>query len=400
MTDAERLVAAFEAGRLVRPSADDLNIVDLANAMASVAGVDSISLTPGADAIVQLIGPADHLVFVAADGLGMALVEALGSDSFMRHHLAATLRTVFPSTTASAFTSLATGEWPGRHAALGWYTYIHEVDAVTTIIPFVRTVDKVPLTSLGLTVEQAFPTPSLATRLGRDSLSLLPEPLTRSVFSTYISGGASRNGYGTILEAVAATVERVGSASQPTYTYLYVPDVDVAGHEFGFQHPKTLVAAGSIDRLLGGLFESLSGRARIVVSADHGGLDARTEQIHMLLRSDSLLELLKVEPSGDNRVVYFDVREGKELEFEALFRSRFDDIFFLITVDEAEDLELFGPSPLSETARSRLGTFVAISAGADVLLYAWPSRDPKRPIPVGHHSGLSPAEMRIPLIIA
>ena len=400
MTEAERLVVEFEAGRLVRPSADDLNIVDLANAMASLAGIDSISLTPGADAIAQLIGPADHLVFVAADGLGMALVEALGSDAFMRQHVAATLHTVFPSTTASAFTSVVTGQWPNRHAALGWYTYIREADAVTTIIPFVRTVDKVPLTRLGLTVEQAFPTPSLATRLGRDSLSLLPEPLTDSVFSTYISGRARRNGYGTILEAIVAIVERVGSASEPTYTYLYVHDVDRAGHEFGFQHPETLVAAGSIDRFLGGLFESLSGRARIVVSADHGGLDARPDQIHMLLRSDPLVELLAIEPSGDSRVVYFDVREGKESEFQELFRSRFDDLFFLITVDEAEELELFGPGPLSEAARSRLGTFLAMSAGPDVLLYDWPSRAAEGMVFVGHHSGLSPAEMRIPLIIA
>jgi predicted AlkP superfamily pyrophosphatase or phosphodiesterase len=400
VTDAERLVREFEGDRLVRPSADDLNIVDLANAMASAAGAELPGPTLGAESVARLIGPADHLVFVAADGLGMALVEALGADAFMPQHVAATLHTVFPSTTASAVTSLATGQWPNRHAALGWYTYIPEVEAVTTIIPFVRSVDGVPLTRLGLTVEQAFPLPSLAAELGRDSLSLIPQPLASSVFSTYISGGTRRSGYGKAAEAFTAIVNRVRSASQPTYTYLYVADVDVVGHEFGYSDPRTLAAAAALDRGLQGIYESLSGRARIVVAADHGGLDADTDQIHILGVSDPLVKCLTHEPSGDNRAAYFDVRVGEEREFETLFRDRFGDRFFLISVDDAEALELFGAGPLSEATRSRLGTFVAISAGADVLLYAWPGRDPKRPIPIGHHSGLSPSEMRIPLIIA
>ncbi|MDA1347665.1 MAG: alkaline phosphatase family protein [Chloroflexi bacterium] len=400
MTDAERLIAEFEAGRLIRPSVDDLNIVDLANAMASLAGIDSISLTPGADVIAQLIGPADHLVFVVADGLAMGLVEALGSDAFMRQHVATTLHTVFPSTTASAFTSLATGQWPNRHAALGWHTYVPEVDAVTTIIPFVRSVDNVPLTDLGLKVEQAFPVPSLAAHLARDSLSLVPQPLANSTFSKYISGGSARAGYGVLLQALDTIAERIRVASQPTYTYLYVPDVDVAGHEFGYSDPRTLTTAVALDRCLQGLAETLSGHARIVLTADHGGLDAAPGQIHRLEASDPLVKCLKHEPSGDNRAAYFDVPEGEEREFETLFRDRFGDRFFVISVDDSEALEFFGPGPLSEATRSRLGTFAAISAGADVLLYAWPSRDPNRPIPIGHHSGLSPSEMRIPLIIA
>jgi predicted AlkP superfamily pyrophosphatase or phosphodiesterase len=327
------------------------------------------------------------------------VVESLDADHFLREHVAAELRTVFPSTTASAFTSLATGEWPSRHGALGWYTYIPAASVVATIVPFVRSIDEVPLSELGVPVEQAFPIPSSAAGVTRDSLSLVPAPFAEGVFTQYCAGGTPVRGYNDLAEAAEAVVGRVRATPSPTYTYLYVPSVDYAGHELGYSDPRTIAAADALGQVLEGLTNGLAGRGRIVVTADHGGLDAGLDEIHMLQASDPLVRLLKHEPSGDSRVVYFDVLDGAEAELERLFRDRFADRFFLLTVDEAEEIVLFGPGPLSGEARRRLGTFVAIAKGADVLLYAWPSRDPTMQPFVGHHSGLSPAEVRIPLIV-
>ena len=190
------------------------------------------------------------------------------------------------------------------------------------------------------------------------------------------------------------------TASGPTYTYLYVPNVDYAGHALGFSDARTLAAAAALERLLEGLADRLSGRARIVVTADHGGLDATGESVHMLRTSDPLVQLLHREPSGDSRAVYFHVREGAERDFEDMFRDRFGGRFFLLTTEEAEEKRLFGPGSLSDEVRRRLGTFVALSSGVDVILYDWPTRSKDDQPFVGYHSGLTPAEMLIPLIIA
>lgn len=400
MSDVDRLEQEFRSGLLLRPSPDVLNLVDLSNATASVVGAGTRPLTSGAEKIAGMIGPADHLIVVAADGLGMAIVESLAPDGFMRRHVAASLRTTFPSTTATAFTSLATGQWPNRHAALGWFTYIPEIDAVSTIIPFVRSVDEAPLSDLGVTVDRAFPVLSHAASVDRPLLSLLPSAFADETFSGYISGGRPRTGYDSPEEAVASIVAGVLSASGPTYTYLYVPDVDYAGHALGFSDPRTLAAAAALEQLLEGLADRLSGRARIVVTADHGGLDADGERTHMLRASDPFVQLLRREPSGDSRAVYFHVREGHEREFEGMFRDRFGGRFFLLTTAEAEEMRLFGPGHLSDEVRRRLGDFVAISAGSDVVLYDWPFRTEEDQPFVGYHSGLTPAEMLIPLIIA
>ena len=136
------------------------------------------------------------------------------------------------------------------------------------------------------------------------------------------------------------------------------------------------------------------------MSADHGLLDADESEIHWIDVSDELIEYLTREPSGDSRVVYFDVREGAETEFHRLFKERFDDRFLLFSIDEAERLELFGPGPLSSTSRQRLGNLMAVSRGADVLLYRWYNALGVSPRLVSYHSGLTAAEMRVPLIVA
>ena len=311
MRDVDRLEAELRAGRLLRPSEDTLNVVDFGNAVAAAVGASGRPVTRGAETIAGLIGPTDHLVFVAADGFGAATVESLDPDSFPRRHVAATLHTVIPSTTASAFTSMATGEWPSRHAAVGWYTYVPKVDAVTTIIPFVRSVDESPLTDLGLTVEEALPIPSLLGGIERSSLSFVPAEFAYSTFSAYLSGGTPRAGYSSLAEAIEGVATRVRTATGPTFTYMYVPHVDMSGHEMGFSHPQTLAAAAAVGQALEALSAAVAGRARIVMTADHGGLDARGDDIHMISASDPLMGLLEHEPSGDSRVVYFHVRAGK-----------------------------------------------------------------------------------------
>ena len=400
MRDIDKLEDEFRTGGLLRPSVDVLNVVDLGNAVASACGASGLPMTEGAETVAGLIGPADHLVFVVADGFGMALVESLDAGAFPRRHAAATLHTVFPSTTASAFTSMATGEWPSRHAAVGWYTYVPQVDAVTTIIPFVRSIDDSPLGDLGLTMGEALPIPSLLAGMARPSLSFLPEPLEGSTFSAYLSGGTPRRGYSSLAQAVEAIAARVRTAPGPTFTYLYVPHVDYAGHELGFSDPRTLATAAEVGRVLEALAEGLAGQARIVMTADHGGLDAGGDDVHLVGASDPLMGLLEREPSGDSRVVYFHVRQGEETRFQEAFRDRFGGRFLLITVDEAEEMELLGPGRLSNETRRRLGVLVAVSLGADVFLYGWPSRSEGAKLHVGYHSGLTPAEVLVPLIVA
>ncbi len=203
-----------------------LNLVDLALATASLAGAGGITLTAGARHLVDLIGPSEHLVLILADGFGMNFLEAIDSEAFAPRHLAAELQTVFPSTTAATLTSLATGRWPVQHAVLGWFIYLPELDAVTTILPYIRRSDGTSLTQLGVTAERAFPLRPMMSLIQSESLSLFPDDIAGSVYSTYCIAGTPRRGYNALKCAVDEVITRLAEAVEPTFTYLYWPKID------------------------------------------------------------------------------------------------------------------------------------------------------------------------------
>lgn len=182
MSGADRLLRWFAEGTLLRPDPGTPNSVDLALALASLSGA-SVPRTDGADHVARRIGAAEHLVFVLVDGLGLELVERLPEASFLRRHLAMSLRTVFPSATASALTSMATGLWPNRHGVPGWWTYLPDHDLSVTALPFVERWSGDPLDARGVAASTLFPAATLLPGYRRDVASFMPAPIADSAYS-------------------------------------------------------------------------------------------------------------------------------------------------------------------------------------------------------------------------
>ncbi len=401
MTDAERLLAAFDDGTLVRPSADVLNLVDVARALASVSGVPDVALAGGAREIASAIGEPRHLVFMLVDGLGANMLAAERGAAFLNAHTERRLQTVFPATTSAALTSLTTVEWPARHAVTGWWTHLPAIGAAATVLPYVRRSDDRPLAELGVTPEQAFPLPSVVARMARDTLCVQPERIVNSVYSRYWFAGRASRGYRTLGDAVDAVIEHTQSASGLTYSYLYVPHVDIAAHEYGADGPEARAALLDVDRHAERLATALAGEGRLVLTADHGHLAVQAASRHRITEHDGLRELLRCAPAGDPRVIHFHVRAGERERFRRDFDARFGRHFVLLTTDEVQQLELFGPGALSDETRRRLGDFVAISLGADILGYEGTDAGSGDMLAqASHHSGLTPDEMHIPLVLA
>jgi len=136
MKDMDRLCSWFESGRLVRPTAEEPNTVDLIRSLAALAGVAGLELAPGASKISAKISRARHYVFILVDGLGMNVLRGAPADGFLFSHLARQLQAVFPSTTATALMTLATAEWPCRHGVTGWWLYLDQFNVTMTTVQF------------------------------------------------------------------------------------------------------------------------------------------------------------------------------------------------------------------------------------------------------------------------
>lgn len=401
MSDVDALLAAFEAGDLLRPDPAVPNFLDLARAVGSACGVRGAELSTHAREIERRLQEREHIVFVLADGLGLDMVEQGGEGSaVLRASLAMELRAIFPASTVVALTTLMTGEWPARHAITGWWTHLEEIAGPATVLPYVRRSDDRSLADLGVQPEQLFPLPALTPRMTRETRVLVPHAIAGSVYSRYGTGGEPASGYESLAEGVEQTIAAALGSDAPSFTYLYIPHLDQAAHEHGPWSGEAAQALRAINQVFGLLARELRGQAVVALSADHGHLGVTEDEVLLIREGDGLPELLAAEPSGDTRVLHFHVRPGAREAFAERFRELFGEAFLLLTTEEVDALGLLGPEPLAPVTASRLGDFVAISRGAHVLGYhpANGARELLRH--ASHHSGLRPEELRIPLLLA
>jgi hypothetical protein len=227
----------------------------------------------------------------------------------------------------------------------------------------------------------------------------MPADIAGSAYTRYCAGYTPTAGYREPAEALDLAARRVHEAERPSFTYVYLPDLDHASHEHGAGSAQAVGALARLDRLLAGFTERLAGRARLVVTGDHGLVDVPPERSLFLDEGDSLLDCLRAPPSGESTASYFHVKPGRADAFRAAFEARYGELFALVSTAEAEALGLFGPEPLSELARARVGDFVAVGWQPAALYYRQKSGPPPT-VHRGAHAGLSPAEMRVPLILA
>lgn len=398
MTGKEELLKAFTDQSLVRPLADQENFVDLIQALAHLGLDRELPSGTGAESLSNEIGSAERYVFVLVDGLGLNQIEKLGTDSFLGTHLRKNLLATFLSTTASALTTLATGLWPAEHAMPGWYMYLPERDISTVTLPFVERATKKPLTEMGLKAENLFPVTSIWQDNANDFKALMPNELIGSVYTNYSFGPGSQLGYKKLADGITLARETALSQNGPRFTYLYLPHFDYISHLAGPDHKKSEKTLKLINSELNKLALSLKGQARLVISADHGLIHSPEDVTFALYEDDPLCAHLKCLPTGDGRTVLFHCRKGLKKVFAHEFRDRFGEHFILISVEEAEDLRLFGPMPLSPIMKTRLGDYIGLARSNGFILGRYKGQKPSKE--KGHHGGLSSEEMNIPLILA
>lgn len=402
MSDLQRLIDGFDAGELVRPYAGATGLLDVVRAVAQVCGVPDVPMGHASRAIADHLRRSDHLIFVLADGLGINFIDAMPRGSWLRRHTRRVIQAVYPSTTPVAIASIASGEYPARHAIMGWWTHLPALCAPVTVFLHERATDEVSLDRLNVRIRDLCPAEPLFPRMQRDVALVMPAGIADSRFSRYMAGGAPSLRYTRHAEAAELIAARIMQAPGPTFTYWYTAVPDTLAHEHGTTDPRVLAGIEDLDAAVESLARTLRGhdqQARILVTADHGHLDVSGAGHLEVTADDPLLEFLACPPSGDVRTLFWHVRAGAGAAFAEAFQRRFGEWFLLITSAEAEAIALFGPEPLIAETRHRIGDFVSISLGGAVMRYTGAPGRERFLAQRSHHSGLSAAEMLVPLII-
>ena len=131
---------------------------------------------------------------------------------------------------------------------------------------------------------------------------------------------------------------------------------DSSSHKFGWKSDNVAAELIALDAALESLWAETAdlaageGRGRtIVVTADHGHLECHGDETMLLgdyPEDLALTDLLRCSPTVEPRTPGFHLTDGASKDaFAAEFRSsRFGEKFALLSADEAEALQIFGPA--------------------------------------------------------
>jgi len=398
--DTERLRDAIRRGEFVAPPWHEPrspSVLDLARAVVRWCGGDCLPpLTEDIPAFLAQHSsrPSRHVVVVVLDGMGCATADSvLPATACLRDCRKLALRSNFPSTTTSVLTTLATCEPPATHGLLGWNMRLTEQDTVVLPLPWI-TPDGKPLDDLP--VSAVFPVPSKWPTVPR--LQHTFSPYANTTYSRYMMPEAPHTHCGNLEQTHQSLTEHLRQNDGcATFNYVYGPEPDTSSHTHGWQAPETAAEVVKCEAFLQQLIEFRDAQGWksedlcCVVLADHGHITPDLVNLHTLSRAHhpELFNMLRC-VSGEMRYLFFHTKEGQTDAFADAFRRRFGRSFALLTAEQVEDLELFGPKPYSTVARDRMGDLVAIGLGSAMMHTGR--------MPVGQHGGLSPAEMHVPLV--
>jgi type I phosphodiesterase/nucleotide pyrophosphatase len=349
-----------------------------------------------------------RVVLVIVDGFGWSAAERHADHPFLRRVAAegvvAQLTSQFPSTTAAHMTTLHTGVPVGASGIYEWFQLEPALDRLIAPLLFSYAGDdeRETLTGSGLDPAALYPRPTTSERLataGVGSHAVQHAAIAGTTFSRAALRGAAvwpfTAGDGWVGEAFAAC------SGGPGYVVVYVDDVDATGHEHGPESDQHAAAATGVLDGLARLAELLPAETLLLVTADHGQM-----QVHpatTVFVNERLPELGRhlrrgrdgrpLAPAGSARDLFLHVLPDRGGDVVALLQELLGDTASVRPTAELVAEGVFGDA--GPRLLERVGDVVVLPGPRGTVWWREPGRFDMRFR--GHHGGLSPAEMLIPL---
>lgn len=350
----------------------------------------SLGLPDTHDRIGSSESPAGLECLFLIDGLGADVIEDyaqyLPTISGLTYF--APVESAFPSTTVTSLTTLMTGELPGTHGMLGYTVRVPRSGGrILNALKWDERVDP--------RVWQ--PVPTLFERAQRHGIAVSHVAAKRyenTGFTQAAFRGAHYRGANILAELVEQT--KISLRQAPAFTYVYLNDLDVAGHSDGMGSEKWLAALNFVDHAVANLIDHLPSGTRFWLTADHGMVNV-DEKVILGFENPLLDGLVTIAGEPRARHLYFEDRHLTGFgpnEIANRWRDFLGERVDVFTHDEAVKAELFG-AWVSEDAHDRMGDLIVIARGGLVLID--PERRAKESAMVGHHGALTEAERFVPL---
>ena len=353
----------------------------------------SIFSSLGLESAVDHLGvgqsPMGRELLFLIDGFGFdtlaTYADAMPTMSRMINH--GLIQTAFPSTTATSLATLTTGVMPGTHGMLGYTVQVPRSGGrLLNALKWDERVDP----ENWQPVETLF---QRATAAGITVTHVAAKRYENSGFTRAVFRGANYKGANVVTDLVSET--KAALQATPSFVYLYVNDLDTAGHSDGVGSYKWIAALTMIDQMVSQLMKEVPKGTRIWVTSDHGMINV-DEKI-VIGQDNPLLQGVSVvagEPRARHIYLESDSPSART-DTASLWQEYLQDKALVLTREQAITNHLFGVD-ISPDAFDRMGEVIAIARGGVVLLDA--ERAEKEGAMVGHHGADSDIESQVGLL--
>lgn len=339
------------------------------------------------------------MVTVLFDGVGERQLATHAPRGTLARYRLRTLRSVFPSSTAPAVTSLATAAPPAEHGNPAWLIWSERAQAIVRTLPMDVRGDR----RRAVSAADTWSWRPWSERAAVPSFAILPREIAGSEYSRRAYAGSSRLAYARIDEIAPMAVDALSVAPQGASVFVYLPQFDATSHEAGWQSDAAAQVVREFDLWFAALVERLRDfDALVLATADHGFVDVAERDQLRLEDFPGIAACLERPLSGEPRVPFCQVRADRRERFAETVAAAVGDAF---AVHESAALLRAGWFGRIDEARAaglpiagRIGTHVLVPTRCVTLVdFVDGERAPRF---IGMHGGASEDEMRVPLVAA
>jgi len=363
----------------------------------------------------QFQGEYDNVILGFIDGFGWRHFEKFAShpflDRFTRHGMAEKWTSQFPSTTSGHTTCIHTGLNVGQSGIFEWNYYEPLLDAmiVPLLFSFSGTIERDLLKSTGIDPQKLYPTFTLYQKLktlGVTSTVFQHREYTPSTYSNIVFDGATARGFKSAPEMLVNLSTAVWKPQGPNYFFFYYDKIDSVSHDYG---PGSQQVEAEIDMFLYILERNLIKPLRdkehtlLLLTADHGQSEvdpSTTIYLNLVfpgfekyIQTNAKGELLV--PGGSCRDLFLYIKDEMLDEAQELLAKGLEGKADVVKTEDLIAQGYFGPE-VSETFRARVGNLVILAYRYESVW--WYEKDKFVQKFYGHHGGLTPQEMEIPML--
>jgi len=336
-----------------------------------------------------------NIVLLVVDGLGHDNLLSSCRDGMLARHLRDRITSVFPATTASAITTFLTGTAPQQHGITGWFTYFREIGAVLAVLPYrPRHGGSAPAVAASTLLDHV----PVFDRLRARSHVVAPNRIVHSEFNTAHNGRAQLHGYESLGDMFKISAQIVRAHGERNYVYAYWPELDRLAHEHGVASRKTVAHLAEIDSAFGAFLHRIDGTSTtVIVTADHGFIDSRPDELIELDAHPQLARTLVLPLCGERRAAYCYVHANQRSRFVEYVGTHLDEYADLKASEQLIESGYFGLGPPHARLQERIGDYTLIMKDNAVIKDWLPGEE--RHVHIGVHGGMSAQEMYVPLIV-